>query len=91
MELYRDFLEYSDSLYFRLMDLGVAPEQARLVLPYATMTRWRWTCSLQAALNFVQLRLGHGAQQEITYYAQEVQSILKEHFPVTLDAWTTYR
>jgi thymidylate synthase (FAD) len=91
-ELYDDLIEYSDNLYHRLMDLGVAPEQARLVLPaYAMYVRWRWTTSLQSVLNFLDLRLGHGAQSEITQYAEAVSEYVREYFPVTTDAWFEHR
>lgn len=91
-ELYDDFIEYSDNLYHRLMDLGVAPEQARLVLPANAMyVRWRWTTSLQAVLNFLDLRLGHGAQNEIAQYAKEVSSYVHGCFPVTTEAWFEHR
>lgn len=91
-ELYQDYIEYADNLYYRLMDLGVAPEQARLVLPaYAMYVRWRWTTSLQAVLNFLELRLGHGAQNEITKYADAVGTYVSAYFPVTTDAWFKYR
>jgi thymidylate synthase (FAD) len=91
-ELYGDFLEYADNLYYRLMDLGVAPEQARLVLPgYAMYVKWRWTASLQAVLNFVELRLGHGAQNEITAYAEAVGAYLSAYFPITTLNWFKYR
>jgi thymidylate synthase (FAD) len=91
-ELYSDFTEYSESLYQRLMDLGVAPEQARLVLPgYAIYVRWRWTASLQSLLNFIELRLGHGAQNEITAYAECVADHVKGAFPVTTKAWFEHR
>ena len=91
-DLYADFIEYADNLYYRLMDLGVAPEMARLVLPgYSMYVRWRWTASLQASLHFVSLRLGHGAQQEIAQYASAVNDIVKDKFPVTHEAWNKYR
>ena len=34
--------------YQRLLDEGVAPEQARMVLPQTMMTEWYWSGSLQA-------------------------------------------
>lgn len=91
-ELYDDFIEYADNLYHRLMDLGVAPEQARLALPANAMyVRWRWTTSLQSVLNFIDLRLGHGAQAEITQYAEVVADHVKERFPITTAAWLEHR
>lgn len=91
-ELYQDFIEYADNLYYRLMDYGVAAEQARLVLPgYAVFVRWRWTASLQAVLNFLTLRLGEGAQKEISDYAMEVYKLIRPYFPHTLEAWYNHR
>lgn len=79
-------------LYEQAMADGMAPEQARLFLPaYGLYVRWRWTASLNAILNFLALRLGHGAQQEIVLYANAVKTIVDEHFPVTAQAWADYR
>ncbi len=91
-DLYTDYIEYADNLYYRLMDLGVAPEQARLVLPgYAVYTRWRWTASLAAVLNFLSLRLKEDAQYEIRQYAKEVESFVQAHFPYTYESWMKWR
>lgn len=84
--------ERSEKLYEEAMDMGVAPEQARLFLPaYGLYVRWRWTASLQAVLNFMTLRLGEGAQHEITQYAVPINEILEEHFPVTTREWKKWR
>lgn len=81
-----------EELYEQAMADGMAPEQARLFLPvYGLYVRWRWTASLNAILNFLALRLGHGAQQEIVLYANAVKTIVDEHFPVTAQAWADYR
>lgn len=67
-ELYDDFIEYADTLYDRMLSLGVAPEQALLVLPAnALYTKYLWSPSLQAALNFVSLRSADDAQSEIRW------------------------
>ena len=53
------------------MAAGIAPEQARLFLPaYGMYVRWRWTVSLNAALHFLTLRQGEGAQSEIVDYTK---------------------
>lgn len=91
-DLYTDYIEYADNLYYRLMDLGVAPEQARLVLPgYAVYTRWRWTASLAAVLNFLSLRLKEDAQYEIRQYAKEVESFVRANFGYTYESWMKWR
>lgn len=81
-----------EELYTMAMNDGIAPEQARLFLPaYGLYVRWRWTASLNALLHFVSLRLGHGAQYEMTEYGRGVASLVRQHFPVTTDAWMKHR
>lgn len=88
-ELYDDFIEYADTLYDRMLSLGVAPEQARLVLPAnALYTKYLWSPSLQAALNFVSLRSADDAQSEIRWYSQEVEKIIETTFPIT---WQVFK
>jgi thymidylate synthase (FAD) len=71
---------------------GVAPELARMLLPaYSMYVRWRWTVSLNAAMHFLSLRMGHGAQNEIVDYAEAVNSMVKEKFPHTAKAWEEHR
>lgn len=71
---------------------GIAPEQARLLLPaYGLYVRWRWTTSLNSVLHFLSLRLGHGAQSEIVDYANVINDMVSERFPITTKAWNTYR
>jgi thymidylate synthase (FAD) len=78
--------------YHNAMYSGVAPEMARMFLPaYAMYVRWRWTTSLNSALHFLSLRLGHGAQNEIVEYAQAVNTIVEEKFPLTTKAWNLHR
>ena len=87
-----DYIEYGNGLYQKAMDQGIAPEQARLFLPaYGMYVRWRWTTSLNAVLHFLSLRMGHGAQSEIVSYAEAVNEIVKEKFPITTAAWEEYR
>ena len=87
-----DTIESSKALYEKAMTAGIAPEQARLFLPaYGMYVRWRWTVSLNAALHFLTLRQGHGAQSEIVEYADVVGELVKEKFPITTTAWELYR
>jgi thymidylate synthase (FAD) len=78
--------------YKQALDDGVAPEQARLLLPaYAMYVRWRWTASLNALLHFVSLRDKEDAQYEIQEYAKAVNAMVQEHYPLTARAWNEYR
>lgn len=78
--------------YEEAMAAGIAPEQARLFLPaYGLYVRWRWTASLNALMNFLSLRLDAHAQSEIREYANVVNSLVQEHFPITHAAWLEHR
>lgn len=70
--------EYKD-----LLELGVAPEIARMILPQSMYTEFIETASLAAYARLVGLRLDPGAQREIQEYAKAVIEILKPKFPVS--------
>ena len=74
------------TLYNRMIDQGVAPEQARMVLPQSTMTEWTWSGTLGAFAKMCQLRLHPEAQYEARIVAQEVYKYLKESYPVSAPA-----
>ena len=85
-------IDQGEKLYREALAEGIAPEQARLFLPaYGMYVRWRWTTSLNSALHFLSLRLGHGAQSEIVEYANAVNAIILEKFPITAQAWDQHR
>ncbi len=82
------FYSAGDELYQTAMEVGIAPEQARLFLPaYGMYVRWIWTTSLQGALNFLGQRLDHASQYEIQLYAQAVEEYVADLFPVVYDGW----
>lgn len=73
--------------YRRLLDMGVAREVARNVLPLGTMTRFYATASLRNWLGFLVLRDHESALLEIRREAQAVRAILDGLFPITMRAW----
>lgn len=74
--------------YKVLLDNGVAPEQARMVLPLNTYTEWYWSGSLDAFANMYNLRTGEGAQEETKEVALMIGKELKEIFPYSWKALT---
>ena len=83
-----DLINYSQSLYQKALDDGIAPELARLFLPaYGMYVRYRWTVSLQGVITFLTQRLEHDAQVEIQEYAKAVNDLVTDHFPKTMEAW----
>lgn len=80
--LYEEAMTQATECYENLLALGVAREQARLILPLSQYTTVIWTASLQAVLNFIELRDHDHAQYEIREYAKVLSKYVKEHFPV---------
>ena len=76
-DLYKWAVQHQYFIYNQLLEMGVCREQARLVLPLSTFSECYWTCSLQALIHFLRLRLAKDAQAEITYYAEAIKSILE--------------
>jgi thymidylate synthase (FAD) len=70
--------------YNTLLREGVAPEQARFVLPQGTYTEWWWTGSLAAYARVYALRADAHAQWEVREYAKTISDLIKPLFPV---AW----
>lgn len=69
--------------YDHLVGCGVAPEQARMVLPQSMLTEWIWTGSLYGWANLYKQRSSQHAQYEARLFAEEVNNIMSELFPNT--------
>lgn len=80
---YKEEMALSKSYYEYLLDYGVAPEQARMVLPQSTMTEWYWSGSLDAFADMCNLRLPSDTQQETRVVAQQISEKMSELFPVS--------
>jgi thymidylate synthase (FAD) len=80
---YKMYLEVCEAGYKSLLEKGVAPEQARMVLPQSTMTEWYWSGSLDAFASMCLLRLKPDTQYESRIVAQQISDVMKELFPVS--------
>lgn len=69
--------------YDHLVGCGVAPEQARMVLPQSMITEWIWTGSLYGWANLYKQRSSQHAQYEARLFAEEVNKIMSKLFPNT--------
>lgn len=83
-----DLYRTAKETYEALIEGGVAPEQARMVLPQAMMTEWIWTGSLAAFARFVGLRQSSDAQAETAEVAWHCADILERLFPMSWAALT---
>lgn len=76
-------------VYHRLLENGVAPEQARMVLPQSMITSWWWSGSLDAFANMYNLRSKPDAQYESRLVANQIGDYMKGAFPVSWGALTS--
>lgn len=86
---YKTAIEVCKQSYDNLILSGVAPEQARFVLPQGMYTEWYWTGSLAAYARFYRQRIEVHAQWEIREYAQAISNIIQPLFPVSWESLTT--
>jgi len=79
-------LEFLLKDYKLLLQAGVAPEQARMVLPQSTMTEWYWSGSLDAFAAMCQLRCASDTQYESQIVANQISEHMAKLFPVSWEA-----
>lgn len=68
-------------LYNSLLQKGVAPEQARMVLPQSMMTEWYWSGTLYAFARVCNLRCKPDTQRETQEVANDIDRLTNEAFP----------
>jgi thymidylate synthase (FAD) len=85
--LWEKGLHQVQETYKELLELGVAKEQARSILPLSQYTQVWWTASFQAIMNFIELRDEKTAQVEIQEYARALKKIMLEVYPETTKIW----
>lgn len=78
------------AMYNGLVALGVAPEQARMILPQNMMVNWVWTGSLLGWAQMCKARLADDAQRETQEFARRVQDVVAPLYPVSWDNLMKY-
>jgi len=73
-------------VYNRLLDDGVCPEQARMVLPQSMVTEWYWSGSLDAFADMCNLRCKPDTQYETQVVAGHIDTEMAKLFPVSWEA-----
>jgi thymidylate synthase (FAD) len=73
--------------YTGLLEMGVAKELARSVLPVSMYTQFYWTVNARALMNFLSLRTHETAQRDIRFYADAVYALVAPVMPVTFESW----
>lgn len=73
-------------VYQDMLNDGVCPEQARMVLPQSMYTEFVEVGSLAAYARLAGLRLDPHAQKEVQWYAEAIDKIMAELYPVSWSA-----
>ena len=79
---YEMYLKKALEYYDDLLDEGVAPEMARMVLPQSMMVNFIWSGNLLAFYHVWNLRSGEGAQQEAREFADLLRQAIEPAFPI---------
>ena len=79
------------NLYHQILELGVAKECARMVLPLCTPTKIYMTGSCRSWIHYINLRSAHGTQKEHMIIAEACRDVFIETFPIVSEAlgWIT--
>ena len=85
--VFNEYMRQVEMAYDRMIDAGMAKEQARIILPLNQYTEVYWTASFQAVMNFIELRNEKTSQIEIQEYAKVMLEQMKEVFPKTTELW----
>ncbi|HLF70262.1 MAG TPA: FAD-dependent thymidylate synthase [Actinomycetota bacterium] len=84
--------QYQDAwnLYQELLEMGLARELARLVLPVGIYTEFYWSVNARALMNFISLRNDDAAMWEIRQFAIAVEDFFAEQMPATHTAFVEF-
>ena len=83
---YSKMMEGCKILYDQLLSEGVAPEQARAVLPQSMMTEWLWSGTLYAFARVCNLRCKPDVQKETREVADRIDYHCSQYFSVSWPA-----
>jgi thymidylate synthase (FAD) len=85
-ELYEKAISDSVQIYETLVSSGLAPEQARFIIPQGMITRWVWTGSLYGWYSVYKQRSSEHAQYEVREFARQLDEQMSKLFPIAWQA-----
>lgn len=84
-QVYKSITRDAVTAYEEMIHHGIAPEQARFILPQGAIVNWIWTGNLVSFANFYNKRIDPHAQKEIQEVARKVDEVIRPLFPT---AWS---
>ncbi len=84
-ELWKEACENAENSYFKLLEYGCTPQEARAVLPNSLKTEIVMTANIRELRHFLKLRCSSAAHPQMKEVAMMLLAILKENYPVFCD------
>ena len=85
-DIQEKYITECTNTYRYLLDKGVCPEQARMVLPQSMMTEWYWSGTLMAFARVCNLRCKDDTQAETREISWLIDDLAKNLFPTSWKA-----
>ena len=85
--IFQSLIAEADSAYHKLLELGIAKEIARCVLPVSQYTEFIWTVNARSLINFLSLRNEKSAQYEIQEFAKIIEYVFEKIMPITYKSY----
>lgn len=76
--------------YNKFLEIDLAREISRIVLPLNSYTQMYWKIDLHNLLRYLRLRMDFHAQYEIRVYANAMYELIKPYVPLTIEAFEDY-
>jgi thymidylate synthase (FAD) len=87
--LWKSACEWAESRYLQMIELGVAPQIARSVLPTCLKTEIVWTANFREWMHILKLRTSEAAHPQMREVAKEIQSVLMSECPAVFGSHKT--
>ena len=78
--------KFAKECYENMLNLGIAPEMARMVLPQSMYTEWYWSGTLYAFARVCNLRCKSDVQKETRKVAEQIDYHCSQYFPISWPA-----
>lgn len=88
-DLYESCIDSCLVIYEAMLNAGICPEQARMVLPQSMVTSYYVTGSLAAFARLYNQRIDPHAQVEIQVLAKNIEEIIAPLYPISWAALTS--
>ena len=78
--------ESAMDIYKHMLEMGIAKECSRFVLPLAVPTKIYMTGSVRSWIHYIELRSANGTQKEHMDIALDAKRVFAEQFPICAEA-----